>query len=158
MRTFCQRMAMPHRHERHSSPEEPKEAPLDDSAATLITVTAPDAKSEATTPRRPPASPIRDGTPKSDKKQKKSKSEQFAERHAKKSKNPDGQNGSKAGKQGKPGDKAPSGAPKVTPKAPGSNGKVVLFVRAISSLPKKLPADANRCHSSITRPTSDERK
>jgi hypothetical protein len=124
-------MAMPQKHERQDSPEEPKkDAPLDDSAATLITVTPPDAKPEAATPKKPPASPIRDSTPKSDKKQKKTKSEQFAERHAKKSKNADGQNASKSGKQGKPGDKATSGAPKVTPKAPGSNGKVVLFVYA----------------------------
>jgi hypothetical protein len=151
-------MAMPHRHERQSSSDAPKDTPLDDSAATLITVTPPDVKSEATTPRKPPPSPVRDSTPKSDKKQKKSKSEQFAERHAKKSKNADGQNGSRPGKQGKPGDKAPSGAPKITPKAPGSNGKVVLFVcpRVFSSLTMK--ADMNRCHSFIMKPTNDERR
>jgi hypothetical protein len=124
-------MAMPQKPEREGKSEEYKEPPLDESAATLITVTPPDAKPEVSTPRKPPGSPMRDSTPKSDKKQKKSKSEQFAERHLKKQKKSDAQNGISTGKQGKPGDKAPSGAPKVTPKAPGSNGKVVLFVRAL---------------------------
>jgi hypothetical protein len=119
----------PHRVEKpdtHSEP--PPEVPLEESAATLITVTPPDAIPPVVTPRKPQASPVRESTPKSDKK-KKTKSEQIAERHAKRTKQADGQKPSKNGKPAKASDKVRSGAPKVTPEAPGSNGKIVLFVR-----------------------------
>jgi hypothetical protein len=129
MRPWSQRYAV-----QQSSDKKPKprpeapplaEAALDESAATLI-VTPPDA-APPPTPRKPQPSPspVRESTPKSEKK-KKTKGEVIQERHAKKPKQADGQNGSK--KQGKPSDKVKGGAPKVTPEAPGSNGKIVLFM------------------------------
>lgn len=129
MRPWSQRYAV-----HHKADKKPKtrpdilplaEAAMDESAATLI-VTPPDAPPPLNL-RKPQSSPVRESTPKSDKK-KKTKGEVLQERHAKKPKQADGQGPSKNGKQSKPVEKVKGGAPKVTPEAPGSNGKLVLFM------------------------------
>jgi len=129
MRPWSQRYAIQHKSDKNpKSRPEPlplAKAPLDESVATLI-VTPPDA-APPTAPRKSQPSPVRESTSKSDKK-KKTKGEVIQERHAKKPKQAEGQSASKNGKQTKPVDKVKGGAPKVTPEAPGSNGKIVLFM------------------------------
>ncbi|TLD32578.1 putative electron transfer flavoprotein subunit alpha [Venturia nashicola] len=129
MRPWSQRYAVQHRIDKKPKPPSDSlplaEPALEESAATLI-VTPPDAAPPPTT-RKPQPSPVRDGTPKSDKK-KKTKGEVIQERHAKKPKPANGQNADKSGKQARTVEKVKGGAPKVTPEAPGSNGKIVLFM------------------------------
>ncbi|KAE9961428.1 hypothetical protein BLS_002114 [Venturia inaequalis] len=129
MRPWSQRYAVQHRPDKKPKPRPepllPTEPPLDESAATLI-VTPPDT-APPPAQRKPQSSPVRDSTPKSDKK-KKTKGEAIQERHARKPKQANGQSADKNGKTSKTVEKVRGGAPKVTPEAPGSNGKIVLFM------------------------------
>ncbi|QDS71946.1 hypothetical protein FKW77_000869 [Venturia effusa] len=128
MRPWSQRYAVRQKADKkpkpHTDPLALTKPALEDSAATLI-VTSPDA--EPPTLGKPQPSPVRESTPKSDKK-KKTKGEAIQERHAKKPRQASSQNVEKNGKQSKIIEKVKGGAPKVTPEAPGSNGKIVLFM------------------------------
>ena len=155
MRPWSQRYAIsPHRHDKSDpTPEVHKEAPLEESAATLI-VTPPDAEPPPTpTARKPQPSPTREVTPKSEKK-KKSKAEKIAERHTKRPKHRDGPTGNVPPKQNKSDDKAPSGAPKAPPSTPGANGKIVMFVRPEALQVQRFHAKVLRCLFCTTRQTA----